>query len=159
MERLCSEHISKGQFEKTYSQNHVKCSRLLCSPPGQKLFADAIINFLIPYKSIRDKKLSRTNFLLMKLWKPLSNLAKASQNFYIVKNFWILIKFSDVVVAYHNFFLVGTRKKNASINFPGGRKNWKNGRFWPPLHKIKPIFHVHAMDIQNFYEFTILNSR
>ena len=41
-----------------YSQNHVKCSRPLCSLPGlqgQKFFADAIINFLIPFKSISDK--------------------------------------------------------------------------------------------------------
>ena len=41
-----------------YSQNHVKCSRPLCSLPGlqgQKIFADAIINFLIPFSSISDK--------------------------------------------------------------------------------------------------------
>ena len=41
-----------------YSQNHVKCSRPLCSLPGlqgQKNFADAIINILIPTKSIIEK--------------------------------------------------------------------------------------------------------
>ena len=43
---------------KWYSQNHVKCSRPLCSLPGlqgPKTFADVIINFLIPCKSISDK--------------------------------------------------------------------------------------------------------
>ena len=41
-----------------YSQPREKCSRPLCSLPGlqgQQIFADAIINFLIPFKSINDK--------------------------------------------------------------------------------------------------------
>ena len=49
--------LSEDQKE-VYSQNHVKCSRPLCSLPGlqgQKFFADAIINFLILFKSISDK--------------------------------------------------------------------------------------------------------
>ena len=42
-------------------------------------FADAIINFLIPFKSIVVTKIDTTNFLLMKLWKfSPSNLTKAS---------------------------------------------------------------------------------
>ena len=30
--------------------------------------------------------------------------------------------------------------------------------FWPPLHKNKLIYHAYEVGIQNFYEFTILNS-
>ena len=53
---------------------------------------------------------------------------------------------------------MGTREKITLINFPGGRKNWKNGHFWHPLHKSKLTFHAYEVDIQNFYEFTNLNS-
>ena len=44
------------------------------------------------------------------------------------------------MVKYHKIFLVGTRKKNNSINFLARRKNWKNCHFWPPLHKSKLNF-------------------
>ena len=47
-----------GMENITYSQNHVKCSRPLCSLPGlqgQNFFADAIISFLILFESISDK--------------------------------------------------------------------------------------------------------
>ena len=43
------------------------------------------------------------------------------------------------------------------MNFPT-KKKLKKGNFWPPLHKSKLIFHAHAVDMQNFYEFTNLNS-
>ena len=43
--------------------------------------------------------------------------------FYVVKYFWILMEFSDVLVTFYNFFLVGMRKKFTLINFSGGRKN------------------------------------
>ena len=39
------------------------------------------------------------------------------------------------MLKYHKIFLVGTRKKYTSINFPGGRKNWKMAIFG--LHNIK----------------------
>ena len=60
------------------------------------------------------------------------------------------------MVKYHKIFLVGTRKKITSINFPGGEKTEKWAIFWPPLHKSKLIFHAHAVDMPFFYEFTNL---
>ena len=62
------------------------------------------------------------------------------------------------MVKYHNFFLVGTRKKFASINFPGGRKNWKMAIFG--LHYIKVSSFCIPMQWTSkiFYEFTNLNS-
>ena len=52
------------------------------------------------------------------------------------------------------------RKKITLINFSGRRKNYlKMALFWPPLHnKIKLNFPALAVDMQNFYEFAILNS-
>ena len=69
-----------------------------------------------------------------------------------------MMKFSKVVVKYHKIVLVGTRKKFLQSIFSGGRKKLKNGHFSPPLHKSKLIFHAYEVDIQNFYQFTILNS-
>ena len=56
--------------------------------------------------------------------------------------------------------LVGTRKKFTSINFSGGRKKKLKICHFFGFHYIKnkPNFHILAVDIQNFYEFTIFNS-
>ena len=79
----------------TYSQNHVKCSRPLCSLPGlqgQKI--DAIINFLILFKSISDKSWYDQLFIneVVKIFT--FQYDKSVTKFYIVKDFWILMKFS-----------------------------------------------------------------
>ena len=44
------------------------------------------------------------------------------------------------MLKYHKIFLVGTRKKYTSINFPGGRKNWKMAIFGLHYIKVSSIF-------------------
>ena len=79
-----------------YSQNHVKCSRPLCSLPGlqgQKFFADAIINFLIPFKSISDKN-SYDHLFINEVVKIFTfQFDESVIKFYVVKVFQILMKF------------------------------------------------------------------
>ena len=79
-----------------YSQNHVKCSRPLCSLPGlqgQKIFADAIINFLIPFKSISDEN-SYDQLFINEVVKIFTfQFDESVIKFYLVKVFQILMKF------------------------------------------------------------------
>ena len=80
-----------------YSQNHVKCSRQLCSLPGlqgQKIFADAIINFLIPFKSISDQNWNNRLFINEVVKILTFQFGESVTKFYVVKYFWILMKFS-----------------------------------------------------------------
>ena len=64
------------------------------------------------------------------------------------------MNFSKVVLKYHKIFLVGTRKKYTSINFPGGRKNWK-----------MPIFGLHYIKVSSIFmplqltQFFVMNSQ
>ena len=81
-----------------YSQNHVKCSRPLCSLPGlqgQKIFADAIINFLIPFKSVSDKNSYDQLFIneVVKIFTFQFDESVFFEKFYLVKVFQILMKF------------------------------------------------------------------
>ena len=126
---------------------------------GQKVFADAIINFLIPFKYISDKNPYDQLFIneVVKIFT--FQFGESVTKFYVVKDIWILMKCFEDVDKYHKIFLASMIIFFTSINFSGGRKKLKNGHFWPPLHKSKLIFNVHAMDIQNFFEFTNLNSR
>ena len=108
-----------------YIQNHAKCSRPLCSLPGlqgQNFFADAIINFLMPFKSISDKNWYDQLFIneVVKIFT--FHFDESIIKFYLVKVFQILMKFLQVVLKYHKIFLVGTRKKITSINFSRPRK-------------------------------------
>ena len=79
-----------------YSQNHVKCSRPLCSLPGlqgQKFFEDAIINFLIPFKYISDKN-SYNQLFINEVVKIFTfQFDESIIKFYLVKFFQILMKF------------------------------------------------------------------
>ena len=79
-----------------YSQNHVKCSRPLCSLPGlqgQKFFADAIINFLIPFKSVSDEN-SYDQLFINEVVKIFTfQFDESVIKFYLVKVFQILMKF------------------------------------------------------------------
>ena len=68
------------------------------------------------------------------------------------------MKFSQVVVKYHKKISGGNEKKIYLNQFSSKKIKLKNGHFWPPLHKSRLIFHAHAVDMQNFYEFTNLNS-
>ena len=111
-----------------YSQTRIKCSRPISSLPGlqgQKLFADAIIKILIPTKSISDKNCYDQLFIneVVKIFT--FQFDESVTKFYVVKVLLILMKFSYVVVKYHNIFLVGTRKKNTSINFQEEEKTEK----------------------------------
>ena len=80
-----------------YSQTRIKCSRPLCSLPGlqgQNFFADAIINFLILFKSIRDKNWYDQLFIheVVKLFT--FQFDESVIKVYLVKVFQILMKFS-----------------------------------------------------------------
>ena len=79
-----------------YSQKHVQCSRPLCSLPGlqgPKIFADAIINFLIPFKSISDKN-SYGQLFINEVVKIFTfQFGESVTKFYIVKVLLILMKF------------------------------------------------------------------
>ena len=83
-------------IQQYYSQNHVKCSRPLCSLPGlqgQKFFADAIINFLIPFKSVSDKN-SYDQLFINEVVKIFTfQFDESVIKFYLVKVFQILMKF------------------------------------------------------------------
>ena len=140
-----------------YSQNHVKCSRPLCSLPGlrgQKFFADAIINFLIPFKSISDKN-SYDQLFINEVVKIFTfQFGESITKFYVVKNIWILMTFFEDVVKYHKIFLRGTRKKFTSIKFSGGRKNWKMAIFGLHYIKVSSFF----MSMQWTYNF-FMNSQ
>ena len=109
-----------------YSQTSIKCSRPISSLPGlqgYKIFADTIINFLIPIKSISDKN-SYDQLFINEVVKIFTfQFGESVTKFYVVKDIWILMNFSEDVAKYHKIFLVGTRKKFTSINFPGGGKN------------------------------------
>ena len=104
-------------------------------PSSQKIFADAITNFLISTKSISDKNCYDQLFINKVVQIFTFQFDESVTKFYLVKVFQILMKFSWVVVKYHKIFLVGTRKKITSINFSGGIKNWKMAIFG--LHYIK----------------------
>ena len=85
-----------GGVADIYSQNHVKCSRPLCSLPGlqgPKFFADAIINFLIPFKSISDEN-SYDQLFINEVVKIFTfQFDESVIKFYLVKVFQILMKF------------------------------------------------------------------
>ena len=79
-----------------YSQNHVKCSRPLCSLPGlqgQTIFADAIIKILIPTKYISDKNCYDQLFI-NKVVLFTFQFDESVTKFYVVKVLLILMKFS-----------------------------------------------------------------
>ena len=109
-----------------YSQTRIKCSQPISSPrglQGQKIFADAIIKILISTKSISDKN-SYDQLFINEVVKIFTfQFDEGVIKFYVAKVLSILMKLSKVEVKYHKIFLVGTRKKITSINFPGGRKN------------------------------------
>ena len=161
-EKLCKVCSSaKPPYFYYYSQNHVKCSRPLCSLPGlqgQKIFADAIINFLIPLKSISDKN-SYDHLFINEVVKIFTfQFDESVIKFYLVKVFQIFMKFWYVVLKYHKFLLVGTRKKILQSIFQEVEKTEK----WPflaSISKSKLNFHAYGVGIQKFYEFTNLNSR
>ena len=121
-----------------YSQTRIKCSRPISSLPGlqgYKIFADAIIKILISTKSISDKNCYDELFINKVVQIFTFQFGESVTKFYVVKDIWILMKFFEDVVKYHKIFLRGTRKKFTSINFSGGRKNWKMAIF--ALHYIK----------------------
>ena len=125
-----------------YSQNHVKCSRPLYSLPGlqgQNVFADAIINFLIPFKSISNKN-SYDQLFINEVVIFTFQFGESVTKFYVVKDIWILMIFFEDVVKYHKIFLVSMRIFFSSINFSGGRKNWKIA-----------IFGLHCIKVSSFF--------
>ena len=127
----------------TYSQNHVKCSRPLCILPGlqgQKNFADAIINFLIPFKFISDKN-SYDQLFFNKVVKIFTfQFGESVTKYYVVKYIWILMNFFEDVVKYHKIFLVSMRIFLLQSIFQEEEKTKK----WP-------FFGLHYIKVSSFF--------
>ena len=69
-------------------------------------------------------KIDTTNFLFNKVVKfSTFQFGESVTKFYVVKYFWILMKFSKVVVKYHKNNLVDTRKKILQSIFQEEEKN------------------------------------
>ena len=129
-------------LEGGYSQTREKCSRPISSLrdlQGQKFFADAIIKILIPTKSISDKNwYDQLHNEVVKFFT--FQFGKSVTKFYVVKVLLILMKFLWVLVKYHKKFFWWERKKNTSINFPGGRINWKMAIFGLQHIKVNSFY-------------------